>query len=60
LDFIGWSRIARYPGGHWLHAPPDRIAFSEVYVVAGLAGLLVAATALRHRATCSGSTATIR
>ncbi len=47
---IGWSRIARYPGSHWLHAPGDRIALSEVYVVAALVGLLVAATVLRHRA----------
>ena len=47
---IGWSRIARYPGSHWLHAPWDRIALSEVYVVAGLAGLLAAAAVLRHRA----------
>ncbi len=46
---IGWSKIARYPGGHWLHAPPDQIAFSEVYVVAGLVGLLVGAAVLRHR-----------
>lgn len=49
---IGWSRIARYPGGHWLHAPGDWIAFSEVYVVAALAGLLVAAAVLRHPHDC--------
>lgn len=49
---IGWSRIARHPGGHWLHAPGDQIAFSEVYVVAALAGLLVAAAVLRHPHDC--------
>jgi alpha-1,2-mannosyltransferase len=50
IAVIGWSKIARHPGGAWLYASPDRVASSEVYVVAALVGVLVAAVALRHRA----------
>jgi alpha-1,2-mannosyltransferase len=50
---IGWSGLARYHDHPWLHASPAGIAVSELYVVAGLAGLVVAAAALRHRVPAS-------
>jgi alpha-1,2-mannosyltransferase len=43
VTVIGWSAVARHPGGDWLHAPPGRVALAEVYPLAGLGGLLVAA-----------------
>jgi alpha-1,2-mannosyltransferase len=52
---LGWSRLARQhpPGATWLHASPAGMAFSELYVVVGLASLVVAAVALRHRTRAS-------
>jgi alpha-1,2-mannosyltransferase len=41
---IGWLGMARRPhGAHWLHLPALALAESEVYVVAGLSALAVAA-----------------
>lgn len=53
VAIIGWSGLARYRDGPWLHASPAAITFSELYVVAGLASLVVAAANLRHRAPAS-------
>ena len=50
---IAWSRpqFARgQGGGHWLHASPSAIVYSELYVVAGLVSLVVAATVVWRRA----------
>lgn len=44
IAIIGWARLARdVPGSDWLHLPALGIAYSEVYVLAGLAALVVAA-----------------
>jgi alpha-1,2-mannosyltransferase len=44
LAIIGWARLAReVPSSNWLHLPALGIAYSEVYVLAGLAALALAA-----------------
>jgi alpha-1,2-mannosyltransferase len=54
ITVIGWSGLARYRqhGVSWLHASPAAIAFSELYVIAGLASLVIAAIQSRS-ASCS-------
>jgi alpha-1,2-mannosyltransferase len=43
IAIIGWARLAReVPGSDGLHLPALGIAYSEVYVLAGLAALAVA------------------
>jgi len=44
LAVIGWTRLAReVPGSHWLHLSALGIIDSEVYVLAGLVALALAA-----------------
>ena len=47
---VGWARIARdIQDPDWLHLSPAGIAASEIYVIAGLAALAVAAVRLARR-----------
>jgi alpha-1,2-mannosyltransferase len=44
IAVIGWARLAReVPGSNWLHLSGRGIAYSEIYVLAGLVALAVAA-----------------
>jgi alpha-1,2-mannosyltransferase len=41
---IGWARLARQvPATNWLHLPARGILYSEIYVIAGLVALFIAA-----------------
>jgi hypothetical protein len=53
VALIGWARHARQvPATNWLHLPARGILYSEIYVLAGLAALLIAASpALAQRLT---------
>jgi alpha-1,2-mannosyltransferase len=56
---IAWSRpqfVRGQGGGHWLHASPSAIVYSELYVVAGLVSLVVAAVVVWRRAQASAET----
>lgn len=45
LAACGWARLARHaPSGHWLHLPVPQLLASEIYVLAGLVTLGLAAT----------------
>jgi alpha-1,2-mannosyltransferase len=44
VGVAGWARLAReVPGTDWLHLSARAILYSEIYVLAGLAALIVAA-----------------
>jgi alpha-1,2-mannosyltransferase len=44
LTVIGWTRLARVVGGdHWLHLSQASILLTELYVIAALAALVMAA-----------------
>ncbi|HEY2443083.1 MAG TPA: glycosyltransferase 87 family protein [Streptosporangiaceae bacterium] len=53
---IGWARMARVvPGRHWLHLPALGILDSEIYVIAGLLALTLAARPLLARTVLAGT-----